>query len=218
MEWWKPFDEVWKGHRHKSLLYGLFPGHQITRESTPELANAAEASLRVRMDPKNGDCAGGGHTGWNLAWTANLWARLYRGDLALQTIDEQLCTQVNENLFNRCGGPFQIDGNLGTPMAIAEMLIQSHETNSGEEPLLRLLPALPGAWAAGHAHGLHARGGFVVDMDWDAGQLMHAVIHSEAGSPVTVCYGKKITRINMAKGASLELDANAISQWKTAKQ
>jgi alpha-L-fucosidase 2 len=187
MEWWKPFGEVWKGHRHKSHLYGLYPGRQISPERTPELAKAAEASLVTRMDPRNGDCAGGGHTGWNLAWTANLWARLRQGDRALEAIHEQLRTQVNENLFNRCGGPFQIDGNLGTTAAIAEMLVQSRAEGSGEEGrgqsdasprpstldpfVLHLLPALPAAWPNGSVRGLCARGGYVVDCTWENGRV-----------------------------------------------
>ena len=118
------------------------------------------------MDPKNGDCAGGGHTGWNLAWCVNLWARLHRGDKALDTIREQLSRQVNENLFNRCGGPFQIDGNLGTPAGIAEMLIQS------QTGVIELLPALPKAWPTGKATGLRARGGFTVDIEWKAGKVV----------------------------------------------
>ena len=187
MEWWKPFGEVWKGHRHKSHLYGLYPGRQITRDGTPALAAAAEKSLVVRMDPKNGDCAGGGHTGWNLAWSAALWARLGQGDRALEMIHEQLRTQVNENLFNRCGGPFQIDGNLGTPAAMAEMLVQSREEGSGfsgqgsgstelrtpnpERYLVELLPALPADWPNGSARGLRARGGLTVDLDWAQGRV-----------------------------------------------
>ena len=192
MEWWKPFDEVWKGHRHKSPLYGLFPGHQISLNLTPDLARAAEASLTVRMDPSNGDVGGGGHTGWNLAWTTCLWARLHEGDKALATIDEQLRTQVNDNLFNRCGGPFQIDGNLGTPAGIAEMLMQSH---TGE---IELLPALPKAWPNGKVTGLHARGGFTVDIEWRDGKVTNFRIAAEEPRTVKVLVngGEKIVQAN----------------------
>jgi alpha-L-fucosidase 2 len=206
LEWWKPFGEVWKGHRHKSHLYGLHPGRQISVESTPELAKAAEASLAVRMDPKNGDCAGGGHTGWNLAWAVNLWARLGRGDRALESLLEQLRTQVNENLFNRCGGPYQIDGNLGSPAGMAEMLLQSHcgKAEGGrrkdegvvQEPsdsrlhpssfIIHLLPALPAAWPAGKATGLRARGGYVVDLEWKDGRVVSYRIAGAGRDPVKV--------------------------------
>ena len=97
------------------------------------------------------------------------------------TVEEQLRTQVNENLFNRCGGPFQIDGNLGTPAALAEMLVQSHETAADGTPILRLLPALPAACPAGSARGLCARGGFAVDLDWKEGKVVRAIVRRTAG-------------------------------------
>lgn len=196
MEWWQPFDEVWKGHRHKSHLYGLFPGHQITVEGTPDLAKAAEKSLVVRMDPKNGDCGGGGHTGWNLAWSTALWARLHHGDLALETLREQLRAQVNENLFNRCGGPFQIDGNLGAPAAIAEMLVQSHTG------LIDLLPALPKDWPTGKATGLRARGGFRVDLEWQDGLVTRYRIISPESRPVKVRLNGALQTISSERATS----------------
>lgn len=189
MEWWKPFGEPWPGHRHKSHLYGLHPGRMITPEDTPELARAAEASIVQRMKPSSDDRRGGGRVGWNLAWTANLWTRLHRGDEALAMIHEQLRTQVNENLFNRCGSPYQIDGNLGTPAAIAEMLVQSHRG------VIHLLPALPKAWPDGEVTGLRARGGFTVDIKWRDGAVADYRITSATPRQVRVVVNRETKTI-----------------------
>jgi alpha-L-fucosidase 2 len=65
---------------------------------------------------------------------------------------------------------FQIDGNLGTPAAVAEMLVQSHRG------MIRLLPALPTSWGTGEVSGLRLRGGFVLDMGWSDHRIAAATI------------------------------------------
>ena len=49
-----------------------------------------------------------------------------------------------------------------------------------------LLPALPAAWPQGKVRGLHARGGYTVDMVWENGKLAEVVIRACENSPETV--------------------------------
>jgi alpha-L-fucosidase 2 len=73
---------------------------------------------------------------------------------------------------------FQIDGNLGTPAAVAEMIVQSHGG------VIRLLPALPSSWATGSVSGLRLRGGFVVDIAWSDHRLTDATIVATVDGPL----------------------------------
>nr|WP_254448578.1 hypothetical protein [Spirosoma rhododendri] len=58
---------------------------------------------------------------------------------------------------------------------MSEMLLQS------QDGLLNLLPARPDAWASGQVRGLKARGGYTLDMDWQAGKLTRLVVQSAQG-------------------------------------
>ena len=58
------------------------------------------------------------------------------------------------------------DGNFGATAAIAEMLLQSHETTDDGRTLVRLFPALPKNWKGGRITGLRARGGLTIDIRW----------------------------------------------------
>ena len=46
LEWRQPFEEMQKGHRHISHLYGLFPGTEWDVLNTPEYAAAASTRTR----------------------------------------------------------------------------------------------------------------------------------------------------------------------------
>ncbi|MDR6885364.1 glycoside hydrolase family 95 protein [Bacillus sp. 3255] len=176
-EWLEDHEETEPGHRHISHLFGLFPGHSISRQ-TPELLAAARTTLERRLQH------GSGHTGWSCAWIINLWAHLGEAELANLYVKTLFNHSTHSNLFDN-HPPFQIDGNFGAAAGIIEMLVQSDE----EE--IRLLPALPAEWSNGSIRGVCARNGFELELQWSRGVLDKAFIHSKLGRRCRLRYSFK---------------------------
>ncbi|NLG25549.1 MAG: glycoside hydrolase family 95 protein [Clostridiales bacterium] len=203
LEWEREFDEPEPHHRHTSHLYGLHPGHEISPDATPELAEACRRTLARRGDDG---------TGWSLGWKINFWARLRDGDHALKLIKRQLRFVEGGEVNYRGGGgtymnlfdahpPFQIDGNFGACAGIAELFVQCR----GDR--VYLLPALPAEWADGEVKGLRAYGGLEIDLAFAGGRLTRAKITRVADCdwPMTLVWAGNERAIAPQPGQSIEI-------------
>ncbi|MEF3303190.1 glycosyl hydrolase family 95 catalytic domain-containing protein [Paenibacillus sp. GYB003] len=155
-------------HRHISHSYPLFPGREITKQSDRALFEAFGTAIEKRLVIGLSD-----QTAWSLAHLANLYARLENGDRALECMELLARSCLLGNLFtvhNDWRGmgvtlsdkkaPVQLDANMGLVSAVQEMLLYA------SPQLVKLLPALPGAWKNGSARGLRFCAGTVA-MRWD---------------------------------------------------
>lgn len=193
LEWDQEFQEYEIHHRHLSLLYGLFPGHDLADMNSEELLAACRKTLDVRGDEGSG---------WCTSWKVCLRARLFDGDRALELIKNQLRIVISNDINYSGGGgvysnlfdahpPFQIDGNFGIVAGMAEMLMQSHED------VIRILPALPREWSKGEIHGLTARGNIKVDIAWDDHMLTSLALCSPIAQKAKVKYGEQEKEVSL---------------------
>ncbi len=199
-EWALDVDSPKDHHRHIAHLYAVHPGKMIHPLTTPDLAAAAQISLKTRGDGFAGPKWPYSGGNWARTWRIWCWARLLDGDRAHRIFNEMVVEQGFENLmtFQQVPGSdrMQVDGSMSTPGFMAEMLLQSH---FGE---IHLLPALPVAWPEGDVKGLCARGGFVVDMSWRNGKLKRAEIRSKVGGKCKVRYREKVVELATEAGKS----------------
>lgn len=205
-EWYHDWEDAEPQHRHQTHLFGLYPGHQITPNITPKLADACRKTLEIKGDET---------TGWSKGWRINLWARLKDGNHAYKMFRE-LLTYVEpdgaKNINYGGGGgtypnlfdahpPFQIDGNFGGAAGMVEMLMQSNEKE------IYLLPALPDAWNSGTVSGICVRGGYEISMSWEDGLLTGIEVLSKAGNTCSLNYKGKIVTFDTKKGSTYKLNS-----------
>ncbi len=194
-EWFEDWDDPKDNHRHVSHLWGMYPGHQITADATPDLFKAVRTSLEARGDES---------TGWSMGWKVCLWARLLDGNHAYKLIQDQIKPAGGRGFGGRGGTynnlfdahpPFQIDGNFGCTAGIAEMLVQSH---TGQ---IVLLPALPDVWKDGTVKGLQCRGGFILEeLTWKDGKPATVKVRSTVGGKLNITWNGKDQTLDTKSG------------------
>lgn len=186
-------------HRHQSHLFGLYPGHLITPDDTPELAKAAARTLEIK---------GKETTGWSAGWRVNLLARLKDSEGSYAML-RRLLRYVTPDGYRgpdrrRGGGtypnmldahtPYQIDGNFGGSAGMAEMIVQS----SPEE--IVLLPSLPQKWADGKISGIRTRTGMEVSLEWKNGKVVSAEIYAPRGGEAQLRANGTTTDLTLSRG------------------
>ncbi len=151
-EWDGEYEQTEPGHRHFSVLFGIYPG--CTLIGSP-FEPAARKALSLRLEN------GSGQTGWSAVWAALLLARLSEGNAAHDILQKLLRENIHENLFGAHPPElFQIDANFGFTAAVSELLIQ--EIGG----IVRILPALPDAMPQGTLAGVQIHGGHIVSFGW----------------------------------------------------
>jgi alpha-L-fucosidase 2 len=208
-EWLEDFEDGEPNHRHTSHLVGLYPLHQISPRTTPELAHAAEVTIQRRMSAPNWE-----QSEWGRANLVVYYARFLKGDdahkhlvgLVSKAADTNLLTFSSAGVAGASQNIFAIDGNTAGAAGIAEMLLQSQ---GGE---IELLPALPAAWPQGSVRGLCARGGYVINIAWNGGKLETADLVSRVGGRARIRYGSNVTAIQLQPGERRRLGPESFMQ------
>jgi alpha-L-fucosidase 2 len=193
LEWGQELKEAEPEHRHFSPLYALYPGRSVDA-GDDALLEACKKSLAYRLE------RGSGSTGWSASWAACLSARSGDAKTAYALLRRVIEKFTLPNLLGT-HPPFQIDANFGYCAAMAEMLL------SYGDGWIRLLPALPSAWRRGEIRGMRAPGGIGMDISWEGGLLIRAVLRTDFDIDTGVEYDKGRVQISLKAGETLTLNA-----------
>lgn len=192
LEWQEEYEEVEKGHRHVSHLYGLHPGREIS-EDTPALFEAAKRTLEYRLEH------GGGHTGWSKAWIMCFYARLKDKKKFDEQMRQFLANSVDENLWD-IHPPFQIDGNFG----MAEAVLEALASRRGD--VVELLRIIPEGMETGMVTGLCLEGRLKVDFAWKCGKLTKISLSSGKTQTIELRYCGIRRSVTLLENSRLELE------------
>ncbi|KAH7105024.1 glycoside hydrolase family 95 protein [Auriculariales sp. MPI-PUGE-AT-0066] len=180
-EWKLDLDSPTDMHRHISHLIGLAPGYAIasyngTSPSRQEVLAAAATSL-VHRGPGIVD----DDPGWAKMHRSLVYAQLANATGALYEYRLAISRDFQTNLFDMYAGKstrlFQADANYGAVGAVMNMIVQADNTPAGDDVLvIRLIPAIPTAWANGSVRNARVRNGIGITMSWKQGKVVSAAL------------------------------------------
>lgn len=181
-EWDGDYAQTEEGHRHFSMLFGIYPGESLIGGRFQE---AARKALDQRL------MNGSGQTGWSAVWAALLLARFGDGDAAYGILLRLMRENIHDNLFGAHPPElFQIDANFGFTIAVCELLIQE------VKGVVHLLPALPKALPTGSLHGVRIHGGHTISFNWVNGAIESLEIVA-AGDDALALNGAGLERLGL---------------------
>ncbi len=214
-EWMSPDLRDNYEHRHESHLYPVFPGTEVTRTDNAKLYKAFEKAVEKRKAFGLKD-----QSGWSLTFMANVYARMGKGDEAINVLDMLMRSNVMNNLTTvhndwrrmgiaTCGeqeSPVQIDANMGFTSAINEMLVFS------TRKAIYLFNALPRKWKSGKAGAFLTRTGTLVRLSWNTEKSevqfvqKAACVEFEAILPADFAFedGRSKIKVNLSKNEKIK--------------
>jgi alpha-L-fucosidase 2 len=196
-EWaWPTLEEgVSLDHRHDSHLYGVWPGDEITPETTPALARAAWLAARKRAQG-NASAHGILHRGLAAARLRDPY--LLNFDLK-EIIEQGYVNPSLTTLHNPYAYPAP-DPQGALPTLMMEMLVYSRPGVIG------LLPALPASLTEGTVKGILCRtGARIDDLTWNLNtRKLSVTISSRVDQSVTLFVSGGIESLQAPEAALLD--------------
>ena len=189
-----PNDDFGYGHRHISPVIGAFPGDIITRERTPELAEAAYQFLKSRIRYGSGNGGIGG-------WMGTIFARIGTAEEAQERYRNMIVhgrkgSRELSKLISPSGGMFSTFA-----ATLTEMVLQSHKG------YIEILPNLTKEIPDGYVSEIRARGNFSVSIEWEKHCARYIRISSESGGPMKVKYREQMISLETEPGKTYEFDS-----------
>ena len=199
-EWsWPGFKEGY-GHRHSSHLITVWPLNEISKETTPELYDAARIALSMK-DQRSYEGAGHGllHGAYNAANLNNA-----------ESVNAKLLHMMKKDFFfNNLATAHYADFRVfctdvcnSLPGIMMEMLVNS------KNDVIELLPAVPAVLTSGAISGLKSRNQVTIEnLEWDLNKKeITCSLKSNIDQDITLIQRRGITSIS----GNVEIKPSAI--------